>query len=143
MDELQNRWELYRHSDRAAVDIGLMLLKTAVLVNAGALVAILAFLGTTASADDQKASCVVRASYAFVAGLGFAIVGACVAYVYQSYMTYREGLLINQLYATGPGPSVIVSRVRVIIAIMMVLSVIASFAAFAIGAVRVANALEF
>ena len=37
--------DLFAYSDRAAVDIGIGALKTAILINAGAVVALLAFAG--------------------------------------------------------------------------------------------------
>lgn len=140
MDEIENRWEYYRHSDRAAVDIGLLLLKNAVLINAGALVAILAFLGQFG--ESPKALGVLHSSRAFIGGLTFALVGAVAAYFYQSHVTYREGLNINKLNQVGPGPSLKVERVRIILAVIMLLLILASYGALACGAFDVYNALD-
>jgi len=77
------------HSDRAAIEIGLGALRTAVLVNAGAIVALLAFVGQLWGRYDQLHRAVLGDMKPFVIGLGTAGLASAVAYLYQSFATAR------------------------------------------------------
>ncbi|HZL59611.1 MAG TPA: hypothetical protein VFC38_07915 [Stellaceae bacterium] len=141
-EEVQARWEQVRHSDRAAVDIGITLLKSAILVNAGSLVALLALSGQLWKEDRQTAMNVLINAHAFVYGLGFAVIGAIVAYVYQSLVTRREVLILDQMNKRGEGPSNRLKWAKRSAATIMVLITVSSYGAFLFGAIYIANALQ-
>ena len=81
----QTGWIL--HSDRAAVDIGLTVLKVALLINGGAIVALLAFVGQLWGKEAQRMMGVLDANLPFMLGLVAAALAAGVAYFYQSFVT--------------------------------------------------------
>ncbi len=81
------QFEVTRQSDNAAVDIGLTALRTALLVNAGAVVALLAFVGQLWGKEGQRLAGVLDAILPFVGGLSAAALAAGVAYFYQSFVT--------------------------------------------------------
>ncbi len=84
------RFDRALHSDLAAVDIGLVALKTAILVNAGAVIALLAFVGQIWDEGGDTMAALLRATKPFVYGLVAAGVAAGVAYFYQSFFTALE-----------------------------------------------------
>ena len=69
-DELlwRARFDLFLHTDRAAVDIGLTALRVALLINAGAVVALLAFVGQLWGEEGQRLTDILGASLPFVWG---------------------------------------------------------------------------
>ncbi len=83
----QARFESVLHSDRAAVDIGLLAVRTAILMNAGAIVALLAFVGQLWDVDRKGMAGVLSGASPFVWGLVSAASAAAVAYIYQSFVT--------------------------------------------------------
>lgn len=74
-------------SDRAAVDLGVSALKTAVLINAGAIVALLAFVAQVWKTDHEIAKQVLLASSYYFYGLASAATAFIIAYFYQSFVT--------------------------------------------------------
>ena len=96
-EEIKQRWEHARHSDRAAVDTGLTALNAAILVNAGSLVALLALSGQLWKDDRATATKILANSYSFVWGLALAVVASAVAYFYQSLVTRRELRTLGQM----------------------------------------------
>jgi hypothetical protein len=78
------RLDIVLANDSAAVDIGLVALRTAILVNAGAVVALLAFVGQLWNALGDTKAIVLNAIIPFVVGLASAGLAAGVAYIYQS-----------------------------------------------------------
>ena len=84
------RFEHVLHSDRAAVDIGMMAVRTAILMNAGAIVALLAFVGQLWAVDSERMAKVLDATPPFVWGLVSAAGAVAVAYMYQSLVTAAE-----------------------------------------------------
>jgi hypothetical protein len=141
-DEILARWEQVRHSDRAAVDIGISLLKSAILINAGSLVALLALSGQLWKEDHPTAVKVLTNSHAFIWGLGLAVAGSIVAYVYQSIVTRREVLLLDQINERGMGPSKCLTSIILVVAVLMVGLVLASFVEFACGVTGISSALQ-
>ncbi len=83
----QARFESVLHSDRAAVDIGLLAVRTAILMNAGAIVALLAFVGQLWDVDRKGMAGMLSGASPFVWGLVSAASAAAVAYIYQSFVT--------------------------------------------------------
>ncbi len=78
-----------RLSNGVAADIGIDALKTAILINAGAIVALLAFAGQLWNKDEGRnvAWQVLSSGKPFVLGLVCAAVAFAVAYFYQSFVT--------------------------------------------------------
>jgi len=86
----QARFESMLESDKAALAIGLVALRTAVLINAGAVVALLAFVGQLWRDGGDTLAGVLAGMLPFVYGLVAAGAAAGVAYFYQSFMTVLE-----------------------------------------------------
>jgi hypothetical protein len=142
LEEIKARWEQVRHSDRAAVDIGITLLKSALLVNAGSLVALLALSGQLWKEAHETAAKVLTNSHAFMWGLGLAVAGSVVAYVYQSLVTRLELDNLTKLMGRGNGPWKRLRLTTKIFAIMMVSLVLASYVMFLFGTFRIGSALN-
>jgi len=87
----RTRFDHMLHSDRAAVDIGIGALKTIITLNAGALVALLAFFGQIWSNNTEHkfALKVLVAGQPFIWGLIFGGTSFLVAYFYQSVITCK------------------------------------------------------
>jgi hypothetical protein len=62
--------EMVRHSDRAAVDIGITTLKTAILINSGAIALLVALAGNLWKEDKRMALNVLEASHLLRTTLG-------------------------------------------------------------------------
>ena len=85
-------WEAFHgqmvHSDRGAIDLGISALKIAILINAGALVALVAFITQIWNSPDHKMlKPVLCASELFTYGLISGGAAFVVAYFYQSAIT--------------------------------------------------------
>jgi hypothetical protein len=141
-EEIKARSEQMRHTDRAAVDIGLTALNAAILVNAGSLVALLALSGQLWKDDHGTAMKVLTNSHYFVWGLVLAVGTAGVSYIYQSLMTRLEGRVLGQMLERNAPPSrTLKVWLKSIAAIMLALAA-GSYAMFVIGAMSIANALQ-
>ncbi len=92
------RYDLMIHSDRAAVDIGLVVLKTAILMNAGTVVVLLAFVGQLWSRDDALMIGILGEMTPFLVGLIAAGLCAVFAYFYQSVVTERRQIEVDALH---------------------------------------------
>ena len=92
------RYDLMIHSDRAAVDIGLVVLRTAILMNAGAVVALLAFVGQLWNRDDALMIRLLGEMAPFLVGLIAAGLCAVFAYFYQSVVTERRQIEVDSLH---------------------------------------------
>ncbi len=84
----EERTSAFIHADRAAVDLGMMSLKTGLVVNSGALVALLAFLGSSANLNCAEIAPLigglVASAYYFGFGASAAAIDTAIAYIYQS-----------------------------------------------------------
>lgn len=85
------------HSDRAAVDIGLTALRTSVLMNAGAVVALLAFVGQLWDSEDAIIRTVLWTMMPFLAGVILGGLGTGIAYFYQSFVSYRYERYLQEI----------------------------------------------
>jgi hypothetical protein len=139
----QELFEGVLHSDRAAIDIGLTTLRTAILINGGAVVALLAFVGQLWDRHADRLLAVLEGARWFVFGLVLAGVAACIAYLYQSFVTMEHQRWLNQLsegtYALssrGAWPWLILTT-----AVVMVLFIFGSYAFFVWGVLEVVSAL--
>lgn len=141
--QLHARYERVLHSDRAAVDIGLVALRTAVLVNAGAVVALLAFVGQLWDQHERTLSMVLGGIRPFVYGLICAGVASVVAYFYQSMVTEAEQRTLTKLLAGAldTSPPRWLRRLLGWTAVPMILLVVASYAEFVRGALDIAATL--
>jgi hypothetical protein len=142
LEEVKHRWEQARHSDRAAVDIGLSTLRSAILVNAGSLVALLALSGQVWKESHDAAVKLLSSSRIFVWGLLLAVCGSVVAYFYQSLVTRLEYKRLDQTRGIGNGPSRKLRWTVVLSAVLMVMLVLASYVVFAWGASNITSALQ-
>lgn len=129
------RFDSMESSDRAAVDIGLVAVRTAVLINAGAAVALLAFVGQLWRDQNPTLKIVLHAMQPFVWGLLAAAVAAGVAYFYQSFMTarYQHGLAEISEAADKLQPMKFTPWFAGTTGILMIALVIASYVFFAWG----------
>ena len=93
----QARFDYVLFSDRAAVDIGLVALRTAILMNAGAAVALLAFVGQLWDDGNATMSKVLIGIVPFLAGLVCGALAALVAYFYQSFVTAEAQEKLNEV----------------------------------------------
>ncbi len=91
------QYDFILNSDRAAVDIGLTALRIALLVNAGAVVVLLAFVGQLWDKEPQQMADVLNSSQPFVWGLTSAALAAGVAYFYQSFVTVKAYHALKQI----------------------------------------------
>ena len=137
------RFDRALHSDLAAVDIGLVALKTAILVNAGAVIALLAFVGQIWDEGGDTMAALLRGIKPFVYGLVAAGVAAGVAYIYQSIITVREQRALAEVSegADDLKPQVWVPRLSKWTAVGMIGLVLLSYALFIWGALDIVRAL--
>ncbi len=137
-------FDLALHADRAAVDIGLVALKTAILMNAGAVVALLAFVGQLWSQDaNTTMAALLDSTKPFAWGLFLAAAAAGVAYFYQSFFTAEKwrDLAEESEGADKLKPYRWVPRFTNLTRIAMVALVGASYAFFLWGALAVIDVL--
>ncbi len=143
----EHRWqaqvETIRHCDRAAVDIGLTVLRTALLINAGAVVALLAFVGQLWGREEQRMAGVLDASLPFVGGLASAALAAGVAYFYQSFVTAMAQRALEEISrgAKDLNPQVWIPRLTDWTRVAMVALVVLSYGLFLWGIIRAINAM--
>ncbi|QPC44620.1 hypothetical protein HW532_19080 [Kaustia mangrovi] len=139
----QCRKELYVHCDRATVDIGTVALRSAILVNAGAVVALLAFVGQLWGTGDAVLSAVFAAMRPFVWGLIAAVFASGIAYTYQFLVTWHAMYEWREVSADAKlsGPPKWLTRTAVLVAIVTVLLVTFAFVLFAYGAFSVSTVL--
>ncbi len=134
------RFDMVLHSDRAAVDIGLVALKTAILVNAGAVIALLAFVGQLWGRGGDTMAALLRGTKPFVYGL----VAAGVAYIYQSIVTALQQRALAEVSegADDLKPQVWVPRLSKWTAVAMVGLVVVSYVLFIWGALDIVDTLS-
>ena len=138
------QFENVLHSDRVAVDIGMMALRTVILMNAGAIVAILAFVGQLWSVDSESMVKVLSGTLLFVWGLVFAASSIAVAYFYQSFVT---SLAQRSLAEVSEGsedlePFVWKPRFTIITRVLMIFLAVLSIGSFILGIFDVINVIE-
>jgi len=139
----QARHDTMLHSDQSAVEIGLVALKTAILVNAGSVVALLAFVGQLWTSDKATMATVLQSTKWFVWGLIAGGVGAGVAYIYQSGVTWQKLRELQEVSedAEDLKPANWAPRAIRWTAFGMVALVALSYGLFMWGAVGIADAL--
>ncbi len=140
----QARHNTMLHNDRAAIEIGLVALKTAILVNAGSVVALLAFVGQLWTSDKATMAIVLQSTKWFVWGLIAGGVGAGVAYIYSSGVTWQR---VRELQEVSEGaedlkPANWAPRAIMLTAAGMVALVVASYGLFIRGALGIVDALN-
>lgn len=132
------------HSDRAALDIGISALKTAILINAGALVALIAFI-TQVWLSEQKqtvVTTVIGACEFFVYGLVSASAVFLIAYLYQSAVTASFLPALEELPLSKKEPSKKLEWFIKLTRMFMILLGIGSLVCFVIGVREVLLFLE-
>ncbi len=139
-DELlwRARFDLFLHTDRAAVDIGLTALRVALLINAGAVVALLAFVGQLWDKEPERMADVLSASVTFVWGLASAAVAAGVAYFYQSGVTAKSHHELEKISRASEDiePQVWIPRLTNLTRLGMLALVMAAYGFFLWGTLR-------
>ncbi|HCX66478.1 hypothetical protein [Parvibaculum sp.] len=141
----EERTSVFIHADRASVDLGMMSLKTGLVVNSGALVALLAFLGSSANLNCAEMAPLigglVTSAYYFGIGASAAAIDTAIAYIYQSGIagsTWANYKRRNQLEVRpAERASEIISSVAVW---PMVLLAVASLTLFVFGIFEVLGA---
>jgi len=135
-----------RHSDRAAVDTGLEALKTAILINAGAIVALLAFAGQLWNKDHGREAAwqVLSSGKSFATGVVYGVLSFTIAYFYQSIVT---GILQRELDQVSEGaenlkPSPWLHRLAIITMVPMIVLALCSAGSFVCGVSSVTDALK-
>ncbi len=137
-------WEMYLHSNAAAAELGIGLLKSCILINAGAIVALFAFIGQIWKDDTNPAltSALANQCELFIWGLVCAVLASCAAYFYQSALTSIIGRNVDkaplQSYPTRG-----VHRIYRICRIMMIALTFASIVLFIGGTIRVCRLLTY
>lgn len=131
-------------SDRASVDIGLVALRTVIIANAGAIVALLAFLGPVwgRSQFNRAAVSIVTAPLVpFIVGLVLAMVCCLLAYLYQSAMTakleHEHQSWAKDMYS--PAPRTALTKWAGWLGLTMLGAGIASLTGFVWGVARVGS----
>lgn len=132
-----------QRSDRAAVDLGIATLKTGVLINAGALVAMLAFTGQHWTEQPALTAEILRRSESFVWGLISVALGGGVSYFYQSIVTTWHQHKLNEA-SSGKKPKyrTHVRVAAITLAALMIGLVIGGYVEFVHGVIAVMRALH-
>lgn len=129
-------------SDRAAVDIGIGVVRTAILINSGGLIAMVSFVGQRLGKSEPVHS-LVSASEWFVGGLVLSVIAFAVAYIYQSIVTVMEQHWLSQLSIGSDAPPSRLARwSNAITGCFMVGCTLLSVAAFSRGAVLVVTTVD-
>ncbi len=138
------QFESVQQNDRAAIDIGLTALKTALLINAGAVVALLAFAAQRWDNEAKKMIKVLDGSELFVWGLFCAAVAVGVAYFYQSAVTARADDALTEISRTAGDfrPRVWVSKLANCTRAAMVSLTVLSYAFFLAGVQRAIDVIS-
>jgi hypothetical protein len=139
------KFDFILHTERVAAEIGIGAVRTAILINAGALVSLLALVGQLWDKDKGHTivSHVLHAGAPFVWGLVSAAASFTVAYFYQSSLTKKANIEL----ATLSHPSTLPSHHWVrwftpLTAIVMVLLAFVSLGAFVWGIFAVMNVFQ-
>ncbi len=137
------QYDFILSSDRAAVDIGLTALRISLLVNAGAVVALLAFVGQLWDKEPERMADVLNASVPFVWGLTSAAVAAGVAYFCQSGITAESHHELKKISLAPKGiePQVWIPRLTNLTRLGMVALVMAAYGFFLWGTLRAIDTL--
>ena len=139
----QAQLEIVLQSDRAAVDIGITALKTSMLINAGAAVALLAFIGQLWNTKSGMLTVILNGMMPFVWGVFASAVAAGVAYIYQSIVTLYEQQQLEQISEGGsekkPHNGALAAKIGT--SVLMIGLVIASYVLFISGVLSVIRAL--
>lgn len=140
LSEWEKKFDFAMHSDRLAGEIGVFVIKTILLVNGGASIALIgAFAGLSKHAA-VGAELADGGAY-FLWGLTCAVAGAVFAYFYQSVNTENEWFEMRKTFeALEEKPWTGTTRV-ILISITIVLMLI-SFALFILGAQHVLGAFQ-
>ena len=151
---LQHLFTYVHNSDVAAVNTGLGALKTIILVNAGAIVAILALVGQLWDGGwgYKIVSEILKASSPFMYGVITASISFMSAYFYQSGVTARstttaEDFSNNFLKSVDPSSEPIsespdVEWFIIIFKCLMIVLAIIGMACFVWGALEVSNVFQ-
>ncbi len=136
--EAQQRFVL--HSDQLAAGIGVDALKTVIFVNAGAIVAVIAFAGQMwgKPGGNIVVHGIIGASTPFLLGVIAGVLAFVLAYLYQSALTFLAVRALDWNHQVqGPRWAKIA---QICLHISMVALTFVSLSAFVWGAIRVQNA---
>ena len=130
-----SRFDQILLSNRAAVDIGIFVLKVVTIVNAGALIALLATVGNFKD-DNLVVASIADSAFPFYFGLLSAILAAGLSYIYQSVVTRHEwhAYYTHSPNSDMPPPFPWAGKVAEKILIFVITLVLASLALFSWGA---------
>jgi len=91
------------HSDRLAGEIGIFVMKTMIVANAGALVSLIAAYPHLARVEEFAVA-LPNAGAAFLLGLIVSMLAAAVAYFYQSFVTAKDWHEMHKTFPTADEP---------------------------------------
>jgi hypothetical protein len=132
-------------AERESADVGIVALRTAILVNAGAVVALLAFIGQLWSSRNAVLAAVLGYVHWFFWGLVAAVAASVVAYCFVEMKSAREDrryfAMLKGEDALPLGDPDSPARLGEWLAVLVGALVLGAYASFAIGAWRVLAAL--
>jgi hypothetical protein len=141
----QARFESQLHSDRMAGEIGLVALRTAVVLNAGAVIALLAFVGQLwdKAGKENVLSQVLQGMRPFLWGVILAGFAGLVAYFHQSFVTFKNVRALAEVSTDADKlkPLNWLAHATRGTAIAMIIFAFASFGFFIAGAFCIAKVL--
>ena len=142
-DTWRAQLEYILHSDRAAIDLGITTLKTGILINAGALVAVLALVGQLWKDKQSLISIVLSTSRHFVWGLIAVAAGSAAAYFYQSFVTWSRDQKLKEISTNKlPRSYGLVRKGVWCFGILMVILVLAGYVEFTVGVLSTMKSLH-
>lgn len=135
--ELTRREAMYKSasdSDFAAVQIGIFVMKAVISVNGAALIAVLAAFPPLQNVASFKGA-VPTIGLLYVGGIAAGLLGAIIAYSYQSVVTANEWNKIHEAYPDGvnPPPFPWANKAAMILALPMIGFIFVSFVLFCFG----------
>ena len=132
------------HSDRAAVDIGLFTMKVVMVINGGALVALMVFLrGFTGPGTAFLRSATVQAIKLFLLGLLLAALASGIAYINQNAVTaniWNDLAKVTDPKAKIPQPHT--EKVAGPLIFAVIILTVVAYGLFAAGAWTLLTALD-
>lgn len=137
----QKLFEAALHSDRMTGDIGVFVLKIFLVINGGALIALMAAFQPLAE-NKEIAADLTSSGMQFLVGLSCAVLAAAVSYFYQTLLTLSKW---DQMQAEfGGEPSMpkasMVSKIIMYVGVLPLC--LGSFVAFLLGALSILDAMR-
>ena len=137
----QKRYETVMHYDRITADLGIFVLKTTIVINGAALVALLAAYPGIRG-DEAFAAAIPAGGYWFLWGLLLAVLAAFIAYFSQGFMAAMHGYRMQKEYGNEKPPNSWAEHVATPTVWVAILLVGASYVMFALGGHKLLGAFS-